>query len=143
LNNITKATSDMSTLANNEEGLCFKADILQCGASTKQPCSSVTQDLENVQEFVQMSSCASGTTCCLPGYYGASSASCTACLLDKPSSPFSAPNSNCECPNSGSNKCFACNNKCRPYDSVSRMCVPVSCPSGQTCKVQSGAATCV
>jgi hypothetical protein len=101
----------MSTLANNEEGLCFKADILQCGASTKQPCSSVTQDLENVQEFVQMSSCASGTTCCLPGYYGASSASCTACLLDKPSSPFSAPNSNCECPNSGSNKCFACNNK--------------------------------
>jgi hypothetical protein len=92
---------------------------------------------------LQMTSCATGLTCCLPGFYGASSASCTECPSDKPSSPFSAPNSNCQCPNSASNKCFACNNKCRPYDSVSRMCVPYQCPSGQTCKVQSGAATCV
>jgi hypothetical protein len=92
---------------------------------------------------LQMTSCATGLTCCLPGFYGASSSSCTECPSDKPSSPFSAPNSNCQCPNSASNKCFACNNKCRPYDSVSRMCVPDPCPSGQTCKVQSGAATCV
>lgn len=96
-----------------------------------------------VRNNLQMTSCASGTTCCLPGFYGASSASCTECPSNKPSSPFSAPNSACQCPNSASNKCFACNNVCRPYDSVSRMCVPYQCPSGQTCKVQSGAATCV
>jgi hypothetical protein len=96
-----------------------------------------------LQVDLQATSCATGLTCCLPGFYGASSSSCTECPSNKPSSPFSAPNSNCQCPNSASNKCFACNNLCRPYDSVSRMCVPVSCPSGQTCKVQSGAATCV
>jgi hypothetical protein len=92
---------------------------------------------------LQMTSCASATTCCLPGYYGASSLSCTLCPSNKPSSPFSAPNSNCECPNSGSNKCFACTNKCKPYDSQSRMCLPVQCPSGQTCKTISNAAQCV
>jgi len=97
----------------------------------------------NIEESVQTTSCAIGTTCCLPGYYGENSASCTLCPSDKPSSPFSAPNSQCACPNSAANKCFACTNKCRPYDSVSRMCLPYQCPSGQTCKVQSGAATCV
>jgi hypothetical protein len=92
---------------------------------------------------LQVSSCASGTTCCLPGFYGASSASCTECPSNKPSSPYSAPNINCQCPNSGSNKCFACTNKCKPYDSQSRTCLPVQCPSGQTCKTINNAAQCV
>jgi len=82
-------------------------------------------------------------SCCLPGFYGDDSGNCTECPSDKPSSSFSRPNANCQCPNSSIDKCFACKNLCRPYDSQSRMCLPYKCPSGQTCKVQSGKATCV
>ncbi len=82
-------------------------------------------------------------TCCLPGFYGDYSGNCTECPSDKPSSPFSIPNNKCQCPNSSIDKCFACNNPCRPYDSQSKMCKPYKCPSDQTCKVQSGKATCV
>ena len=87
--------------------------------------------------------CASATLCCLPGFYGASSLSCTACPSNKPTSPFSAPNSSCQCPNATASKCFACTNKCKPYDSQSRQCLPVSCPSGMTCKTVNNVATCV
>ena len=87
--------------------------------------------------------CATGLTCCLPGYYGASSSSCTLCPSDKPSSPFSAPNSACACPNSDSSKCFACNDPCKPYNPASRMCLPFQCPDDKTCKTLNGAAKCV
>jgi len=98
---------------------------------------------KNLQEFVQMSGCATGLTCCLPGYYGASSSRCTLCPGFQHSSPFAAPNKRCECPNSASTSCFACTNKCRPYDSASRMCLPHKCPSGKTCKTVDDTAKCV
>jgi len=101
------------------------------------------KDTKFVVNTLQTTTCATGLTCCLPGFYGPDSSSCTECPSDKPSSPYSAPNSQCACPNSAVNKCFACTNKCKPYSSQSRMCLPYQCPSGQTCKVQSGAATCV
>jgi hypothetical protein len=94
-------------------------------------------------QLVQMSSCETGLTCCLPGYYGTSSSSCTECPSNKPSSPYSAPNSACQCPNSASNKCFACTNKCKPYDSQSRTCLPVQCPGLKTCRTVNSVATCV
>jgi hypothetical protein len=101
------------------------------------------EDTKVLVTNLQTTSCATGLTCCMPGFYGASSSSCTECPSNKPSSPYSAPNVNCQCPNSGSNKCFACNNKCRPYDSQSRMCLPYQCPTGQTCKTVNNEATCV
>ena len=86
----------------------------------------------------------SSTGCCLPGYYGKSSLNCTLCPSNKPSSPFSgAQGDKCECPNSDVKKCFACTNKCSPYDSLSRMCLPYECDDGKTCKVVNGKATCV
>jgi hypothetical protein len=102
--------------------------------------NDIQVDIENTENetFLEMASCAGSLTCCLPGYYGASSSSCTECPSNKPSSPFSAPNSNCECPNAAASSCFACTNKCRPYDSRSRMCLPKTCPGTQTCRPSTG-----
>jgi len=47
----------------------------------------LNQPCNNKENF----GCGSGTACCLPGYYGDSSASCTECPANKPSSPFSHP----------------------------------------------------
>ena len=82
-------------------------------------------------------------SCCKPGYYGDNSDNCKECPSYIPSSSFSAPNKNCECPNLSINNCFACTNKCRPYDPVSKMCRPYECPSGKLCKVKNNQATCV
>jgi hypothetical protein len=121
-------SGDQSELAPPEKGKEFSdpQNSLKCGGPKN----------------LQMAGCATGLTCCLPGYYGASSSSCTLCPSNKPSSSFSAPNSACQCPNSASTNCFACTNKCRPYDSASRMCLPYQCPSGKTCRTVNNAASC-
>ena len=81
--------------------------------------------------------CGSGKACCKPGYYGDSSENCSVCPANKPSSPFSHPRNDCTCQNNNINSCFACRNKCAPYDPHSRMCTPIKCPDGHYCKVNS------
>jgi len=99
-----------------------------------------TTNCEKKEDF----SCATGQTCCLPGFYGKDNhAGCTLCPANKPSSPFEAPDGNCSCPNSSIDKCFACTDPCKPYDSQSRTCLPYQCQSSTTCKVVDGKATCI
>ena len=81
--------------------------------------------------------CESGKTCCLPGYYGDSSANCSVCPANKPSSQFSRPGDDCNCKNNNIDSCFACNDKCAPYNPYTRMCTPIKCPLGKSCKVNS------
>ncbi len=87
--------------------------------------------------------CGSGKACCRPGYYGESDANCSECPKDKPSSPFSHPGDDCTCKNNNIKSCFACKNKCAPYNINTRMCTPIECNMGETCKVINNVAKCV
>jgi hypothetical protein len=75
--------------------------------------------------------------CCQPGWYGNSSSECTPCPFQF-SSPFSIPDNNCECKNSTANSCFACTDKCSPFNSVTKTCQPKICPRGKTCNSNTG-----
>jgi len=141
----SSSRSNVFVNLSNTENLCSgdqsKLASQEVGKEFSDPQN--TQKCSGGKNTLQMAGCATGLTCCLPGYYGASSSSCTVCPGSQQSSPFSAPNSACQCPNSASTNCFACTNKCRPYDSASRMCLPYQCPSGKTCKTVNNAASCV
>ena len=80
--------------------------------------------------------CGSGKSCCLPGYYGTSSATCNKCPESKPTSPFSHPGEDCRCKNESIDSCFACKNKCSPFNPNTGMCEEYRCKkNGTSCKV--------
>ena len=100
----------------------------------------LNQPCNNKENF----GCGSGKSCCLPGYYGDSSASCNQCPDNKPSSPLSLhPRDDCTCQYSDIKSCFACNNKCAPFNPYTKMCTPIKCPLGMSCKVVNKNAVCI
>lgn len=76
--------------------------------------------------------------CCASGSYGADSYSCTSCPSNKPSSTWNIPDNNCNCPNSNVNACFACNDKCKPFNPLTKVCTAKTCQSGKTCNSRTG-----
>jgi hypothetical protein len=140
-----------NTVFNHYSGLCLtpkqEAIIMRGGYAqntTVQVQTAVEED-EDLSDDVSLdvNGCGSGKSCCLPGFYGSSSANCSPCPSDKPSSPFSHPGDDCTCLNAGISSCFACKNKCAPYNPNTRMCTPMTCALGKSCKVSQGSASCV
>jgi hypothetical protein len=135
-----------NTTFDYSSGLCItpKQGTILRGGYAQNTTVQVQED-EDLSEDVSLdvNGCGSGKACCLPGFYGASSASCTPCPGNKPSSPFSQPGNDCTCLNAGIGSCFACKNKCAPYNQNTRMCTPTQCALGSSCKVSGGSASCV
>jgi hypothetical protein len=88
--------------------------------------------------------CGSGKTCCGPGYYGEKFPNCNECPSDKPSSPLAErPLDDCTCQYRDIKACFACKNKCAPFNPYTKMCTPIKCPLGMSCKVVNKNAVCI
>ena len=137
-----------NTKFDSSVGLCLtikESTIVHGGFAQNTTLQRQVQEDEDLSEDVSLdvNGCGSGKTCCLPGFYGASSTSCSPCPSAKPSSPFSQPGNDCTCVNAGISSCFACKNKCAPYDANTRMCTPIQCELGSSCKVSGGSASCV
>jgi len=82
------------------------------------------------------------SSCCLPGTYGTDNLNCQPCPANKPATSWANPGPGCKCPNLTINNCFACTNKCRPYNGEGS-CMPFPCFSGYACKIVKKQPTCV
>jgi hypothetical protein len=83
--------------------------------------------------------CDSSKTCCPAGSYGNNSTSCTNCPLNRPASNWGISDNDCKCStNDTLDKCYACNDLCKPFNPTTKRCTSKLCPSGKTCSSATG-----